>query len=1853
MKNRLSILTALILTFVCLSAAKPDFAFPKKVEQTSTKEMEKSLKDRKYPEAMRSMMNLILAKSEIDRNSLSQSLNLIEKKGIESGDSVFRGMTLLLQAQVIKDIYISRRYFYNQRQLPLTPYPDNIFEYSGDQFKARIVSLLDSLQEYYPVFSRTALDKWTDVIDIPSEDMHLYPTLLQFSAQKSTDIISAIGEPSPVYPLKIYENRLIDSRIIENIPEYDLIVFKNYSALLNAAGNNALLYIAAEISRINWAYSKTPDEDSRRKAILNLYDKFSNDPACALALVQLTGKSVECWDFTDNYLKRFPESIYKKEINSFRNRLKIPFASVKFKSVSSPKLSVSLKVSVNNLPEVNVDIFKIENNIPEIHRSDLTNRIQRHTLRFDDSKPFHKDTTIEVTLPKFGIYTAAICDAPGQKAPYNPNYPKLVVTNIFLSSFYPIIGDAFATARNLETGAPLSGVSLNSYRNNTPKLSTITGESGTGNIAKGGNRVYPVRGEDRFSTPLYYYKSWMSSSAGYNCSFQTSLPIYHPGDSMKFVGVTYYNSTKNAGATASGATIKYVIRDVNYQIVDSATVVSDSFGRIVGGCKLPTEGLTGYYNIEAIYNKENIGSASFMVSDYKLPTFAVSLKQMPDSTGNDIIFQGSAISFSGFPVSEATVNVSVTAESPARFFYMESSGKEVYTTSATTDELGFFNIKIPRGILSSEEYKKMSFRAVANVTSAAGETRSASDFFSLGKSYFFSTAQLENYNLTSGKPLFKTYLINGTEANIPAVIEISKNDSTLLTLSPDNLKPLEKLSTSRYVVRISAADTTLADTYVSDSCIMYNPKLKTFDLDKLLWTPEWKVSSVNGKFNLLLGTSEDSVYVEKILSDGEKMIAREWINLSPGLQYIPVEIPDSLTVAFMQLSAVKNNKYEESIFRLENSGKIKKLEITFSSFRDKTISGSSEKWEIKTAYKGDKGVKSAIILDVFSKAIEEIMPHRALQIYRDKPLNRVSTSFSRNDDTGYYAGFNYDYRFHNPLNINPVFQTFGISWTGESNGIRSRRVKMYSAAKAETTNAIMDDMAETEEVVAVAEFKDSGTFNEVVSLAEGAGDEGFQEDPTSGTSSEPKPDNNINYRQSEVPLALFAPDLTTDDNGNLVFSFTLPDATTTWSIITSAYTEELYSGSDTRTLTASKPVMVQTSAPRFLRAGDTAILKSTIMNAADKDLDKVAVTTEVLNITGTEILASRTEEFSVRKGDKKVIDLTFNAPADMPGVILRTKAVALNYSDAEQASFPILPASERVVEATPFYISPDSTSITLNIDSDPSMISSLEYCENAVWTVVQALPGLSARDNMTAPDAASAIFSGAVAGGIIRNNPAIAAHLKRLAESHKTDSTAIAALLKNEDVKLAVLAASLWMRDAMSDSERISRLSLLFSNKEIDRNFKTNLNTLAKLVRKNGWGWSASSDEASQWATETVLTTFAILKQTGFLPSDKKLDSMIENALSWLDNEIAKDNSRNSKPAVSPTYTFIRSVFKSDNIPSGARKTISATVKYMVENAINMPLKDKALAAMILNMNGYPSSSVKLLESIEEFSTTSPEGDVSWKNIEATSCSQTADITATAQILNAFATIQPSNRIIDGIRLWLINEKSRRDWGSSQSATYAIAAILDSGSDWTAPKTPRSAIRINGGEPLEFTPTDIATGYFRSGLPSGRLSILIDRVGRHPAYGAVYSTGRRQLADIKPVSLPDLSISKEMYILKNGKWKRADKKIAAGSRVKVVLTIKSEVNLSYVMITDNRAACLEPVSQLPGFTYTQGLGFYKEPRNAATNLFIDFLPRGIYMLEEEFNVDRNGTYSSGTASLQSQYAPAYSVRSGANLLVTE
>jgi hypothetical protein len=137
----------------------------------------------------------------------------------------------------------------------------------------------------------------------------------------------------------------------------------------------------------------------------------------------------------------------------------------------------------------------------------------------------------------------------------------------------------------------------------------------------------------------------------------------------------------------------------------------------------------------------------------------------------------------------------------------------------------------------------------------------------------------------------------------------------------------------------------------------------------------------------------------------------------------------------------------------------------------------------------------------------------------------------------------------------------------------------------------------------------------------------------------------------------------------------------------------------------------------------------------------------------------------------------------------------------------------------------------------------------------------------------------------------------------------------------------------------------------------------------------------------------------------------------------------------------------------------------------------------------------------------------------------------------------------------------------------------------------------------------------------------------HTSWGAVFAQFTQQSTEVENHEA-GLKVTREVVGGTN---------LTVGDKVLVRITIEAERDYDFVQVTDKRAACMEPASQLSGYRN----GYYCAPKDNCTNYYFSKLRKGTHVVETEYYIDRAGDYASGTCSVQCAYAPEYSARTRA------
>ena len=103
--------------------------------------------------------------------------------------------------------------------------------------------------------------------------------------------------------------------------------------------------------------------------------------------------------------------------------------------------------------------------------------------------------------------------------------------------------------------------------------------------------------------------------------------------------------------------------------------------------------------------------------------------------------------------------------------------------------------------------------------------------------------------------------------------------------------------------------------------------------------------------------------------------------------------------------------------------------------------------------------------------------------------------------------------------------------------------------------------------------------------------------------------------------------------------------------------------------------------------------------------------------------------------------------------------------------------------------------------------------------------------------------------------------------------------------------------------------------------------------------------------------------------------------------------------------------------------------------------------------------------------------------------------------------------------------------------------------------------------------------------------------------------------------------------------------VHVGDELVVRIELRVNRDMEFVHLKDQRGSGVEPLEVLSQYRYREGLAYYETTRDTASHFFIDYLPKGAYIIEYSARLQLRGEYQTGPAEIQCMYAPEFNSHS--------
>lgn len=1455
---------------------------------------------------------------------------------------------------------------------------------------------------------------------------------------------------------------------------------------------------------------------------------------------------------------------------------------------------------------------------------------------------------------------------------------------------------------------------------------------------------------------FYHYKNYESPSQPFEQTyFFTDRKIYRPGQTVYFKALLLEKDGDASKILANKQT-EITFSDANGQKISSLQLLTNEYGSCHGSFTIPTGRLNGQMYLatqsgSCYFSVEEYKRPKFEVSFDAFKTSYL-LGENVTVQGKAISYSG--VSLSGANVSYRVVRKAVYPVwwGFMRYFPMNQSEVEIRNGASTTNSEGAFSISfdaLPDLTQNNSPDLTFNFLVFASITDINGETHSAEKTITLGNTAYNLSASLptivdkekevkiklraSNLNgeyeaakgtLTVYKLKQATKVYRERRWDLPDLFLMNKSDfehlfpydqyadeankytwergekmeeiafSTDTTVAKNTagevlLRSSKNWEQGEYLYEAISYDKNNKEVKVQNYFTLYSSLDKKATGAELLNFSMLKDAGEPGETaQVLVGTAEKKLALLVELECKNEIIKRDWLELSTSQKIIDIPLEESYRGnCAVHITAIKQNRLLKYTSIITVPYTNRELDIQIETFRNKLKPGETEEWKLKIRDKKGNKTSAELIAAVYDASLDAFAANSwIVNLYQSYYSTRswdAGASFKLNslaaygkDWNIYPTPFNRQYDHLNWFGYEG-YGSFGLTRDAYTSDMSVRTMAMPnagSAAPMAKAEAAMEGVNEQSKPLIQNNTKSKDTPH----------------DAQNSSASKPPM---VKLRNNFNETAFFYPQLETNEVGDVLVKFTLPDALTRWKLLGWAHSKDLKTGSITAEFQTQKELMIGLLAPRFFREGDSILLRAKIENMSDQDQQirgniRFINTSTQQDITQQLLIKESAEKkCSIQKNGNQVIQWKVKIPQGLETISCLVTANTAGFSDGEEVTIPVLSNKTMVVESLPLSLRGKEQKTF----SFPSLLSqnnqsktlqnysvTLEFSSNPVWYAIQALPYLMESSTACSEQLFSRYYATSIAAHLANSSPKI----KRVFDSWKSAENSgnkeslLSSLEKNTELKTLLLEETPWVMQAKNEHERKQRLGLLFDLNTLSNETEKALNQLLKMQLQNGgWPWfEGMQDDA--YITQHVVAGLGHLDHLGikFIRTDAQLYESIKAAIAYMDTRMREEYDQllkyssntmneNHLSYAAIHYLYSRSYFKEIELSASTKIAFAyykgQAEKYWLKN--NRYLQ--GMIALSLNRYGSKNVATSILASLKENALISEEFGMYWKDNTAGYYWHQAPIETQALLMEAFDEIANDAQAVEAMKVWLLKNKQCNDWKTTRATTEACYALLRRGTDFLAQEN-EVEIKIGSYDfntaTFEDSKKEAGTGYFKTSWHGNDIKPDLGSISVKPAatnsstqslmWGAVYWNYYEELTKITQSASP-LQISKKLFCEKNSPTGpflepiTPNSLVKPGDKVVVRIEIRSDREMEYVQLKDMRASGLEPISVISTYTYQDGLGYYVSTKDASTNFYFSHIPRGTHVLEYTLRASHSGNFSNGISSIQCAYAPEFTSHS--------
>lgn len=1867
-------------------------SLPKTVIKLTGEIYQKGEKEKNSPQMLKAYLWRMKYREMLTPDSLYTSLKGLEEWAKRTDQPMDRAILHSLIAQVYANYAADNQWQLRQRTeiVDQTPSTD-IREWTANMFVDKVQANVKETLADSVLLLKTSSRTYIPLVELGETSEYYHHDMYHLLASRSIEALQQVEG---------LISRTVDGDVVNPVKQDIITIYGNMLSAYKASGLKEG-YVLTALNYLEWrrgadrnirpfqikSGSSELTDDTYLKALNTLKSNYASEPICAEVYLAQARYAIEkeqqlnALQLCDEAIRLYPGYRRINALKNLREDILSPYLNVTAANQAFPNEEIELRASHKNLDGFTVRLYQAKKLVKEQHYS---------VIRPEDYRT--QDTVFTFKAPDLGAYVMRIVPDIRAKRDSESQFDvtrfKVLTCRLPEKQYQVVTLDG-------QTGHPVPNVKVTMYGNDEKVLQEFT-------TGEDGKVVFPWKSEYRYlkaskGTDTAMPKQGIyAGSYGYygdenketeNMILLTDRSLYRPGQTVYVKGIASTQKSDTANVLPNKE-YTVTLLDANNQEVGQKSVRTNEFGSFATDFALPSACMNGMFSLKA-----GRGRTSLRVEDYKRPTFDITFEKQEGSykLGDEVQVKGKIQSYSGVLLQDLPVKYTVMRSVYSLWRFAESV--QVASGEVTANENGEFTI--PVSLQESDAYKnndKVYYRysVEATVTNAAGETQSSTDVISAGNRSLVLQAELRD-KTCKDKPfklVFKVQNLNGQPVEVKGSYSLySAKDKDFkqlqekpvatgtFTSNEEMTLDWKNLPSGAYVLKASVKDNQGKEVTVDANTILFSVNDKRPPVETAVWFYE-----ANTEFDaahpavFCFGTSNKDAYVMMNVFSGDKLLESKALNLSDTIVRFEYPYQDSYgDGVLVNFCMVRDGQVYQEQVRLTRRLPDKTLAMKWEVFRDKLRPGQKEEWKLTIKTPQGQAANAEMLATMYDASLDKIWNRQQnFQIFYHQvvPYSNWMSGYSGNNSFNYWwnskylkvPGLVYDH-----FVIQPGYG-IGTVLEGKMAGVM---VRGYGSSKKLTVTGSVSAM-DVADLRSVSRTKSAMAADAVTNMefqSELVPVEGKADEASNG---EMLPEAPADLRTNLAETAFFYPQLRTNEQGEISFSFTMPESLTRWNFRGYSHTKGMLMGTLDGEATTSKEFMLTPNLPRFVRVGDKTSIAASISNMTGKP--QAGTVSMILFDPMTEkVISTQKQKFSLAAG--KTIGVNFQFLVSDSYEILGCRMIADSgtFSDGEQQLLPVLSNKEHLVETLPMPVRGEETR-TFSLDHLFNQQSktatdrklTIEFTGNPAWYAIQALPSLSLPVNNNAISWATAYYANTLASFIMNSQPKIKAVFESWKLQGGTKETFLSNLQKNQEVKNIILSESPWVLEAQTEEQQKERIATLFDLNNIRSNNIAALTRLQELQNSNGaWSWYKGMD-----GSRCVTTYIAGLNARLSLLTGEKLSgtalSLQQSAFTYLHQSALdeyKEILKAQKEGVKYTgvsnsilqYLYLVAI-SGEQVPAANKAAYTYYLSKVGELLTSPSMDTKAIAAIVLDKAGHKKEAQEFIVSLKEYLTKTDEQGMFFAFNENPYTWGGMQMQAHVDVMEALELTGDNNSTVEEMKLWLLKQKQTQQWNSPVATADAVYALLMKGANLLDNQGDVRIVIAN--EVLETVAPSKTTvpglGYIKRSFTQKNVvdarKIEVEKRNPGIAWGAVYAEFESPISDVKQQG-GELNVQKQLYVERTVNNVpqllpiTVKTVLQVGDKVVSRLSIRVDRPMDFVQLKDQRGACFEPIGSLSGYRWNNGLGYYVDIKDASTNFFFDHLGKGVYVLEYSYRVSRAGTYETGLATMQCAYAPEYASHS--------